>query len=113
MILYGGPGFLATFLDNADKQRIFDDDMLPRLKAGDFDGALLVALAAGGRRGDPRARPALERARQINAVAGLVVAPLVARPAHRQRRPGRGCATAAIRSTSTTRRSTWPARPRR
>src|SRR3954447_17345208 len=36
VILYGGPGFRATYLDNGEKQRIFDDEMLPRLKEGDF-----------------------------------------------------------------------------
>ena len=30
--LYGGPGYRAAFLDNSEKQRIFDEDMLPLLR---------------------------------------------------------------------------------
>ena len=51
----------------------------------------------------------LERARQIDAVVGLLGAPVVA-PRSSAGPAGRGSATAAIPSTSTTRRSTWPAR---
>jgi uncharacterized membrane protein YgcG len=78
VILYGGPGFRATFLDNAAKQRIFDEDMLPRLRAGDFDGALLVAMERVDAAATPENAAALERARQINAVVGLVGAPVIA-----------------------------------
>ena len=77
VILYGGSGFIATFLTNADKQRIYEDDMLPRLKAGDFDGALLVALERVDAAATPENAQKLDQARQINAVAGLVVAPLL------------------------------------
>ncbi len=78
VILYGGPGFRATFLDNAEKQAIFDDDMLPRLRNRDFDGALLVAIQRVDAAATPEHAQTLERARQLNAVAGLVVAPLLA-----------------------------------
>ncbi|HET7703965.1 MAG TPA: TPM domain-containing protein [Candidatus Limnocylindrales bacterium] len=77
VILYGGPGFRATFLDNAAKQRIFEVDMLPRLRAADFDGALIVAMERVDAAATPENAATLERARQINALAGLVVAPLV------------------------------------
>ncbi len=77
VILYGGPGFRATFLDNEAKQRIFDDDMLPSLRAGDFDGALLVAMERVDAAATPEHAATLERARQINAVIGLIGAPLV------------------------------------
>ncbi len=76
VILYGGPGFRATFLDNKAKQRIFDDDMLPRLRAGDLDGALLVALQRVDAAATPENAANLERARQLDAVVGLVGAPL-------------------------------------
>lgn len=76
-ILYGGPGFRATFLDNEAKQRIFDDDMLPRLRAGDFDGALLIAMERVDAAATPEHAATLERARQVNAVVGLIGAPLV------------------------------------
>lgn len=78
VILYGGPGFRATFLDNPAKQRIFDDDMLPRLKAGDLDGALLIAMQRVDAAATPEHAATLERARQVDAIAGLVVAPLLA-----------------------------------
>ena len=78
VILYGGPGFRATFLDNGEKQAIFDNDMLPRLRAGDFDGALLVAMTRVDAAATPEHAQTLERARQVNAVIGLVGAPLAA-----------------------------------
>jgi uncharacterized membrane protein YgcG len=78
VILYGGPGFLATFLSNADKQRIYENDMLPRLKAGDFDGAVLVALERVDAAATPENAQKLDQARQVNAIGGLVVAPLLA-----------------------------------
>lgn len=78
VILYAGPGFRATFLDNRAKQRIFEQDMLPRLRAGDFDGALLVALERVDAAATPANAAVLERARQIDAVVGLVVAPILA-----------------------------------
>jgi uncharacterized membrane protein YgcG len=77
VILYGGPGFRATFLDNEAKQRIFDEDMLPRLRAGDYDGALVVAMEEVNAAATPEHAAELERARQVNAVVGLVGAPLV------------------------------------
>lgn len=78
VILYGGPGYRAAYLDNAEKQRIFDEDMLPRLRAGDMDGALLVAIQRVDTNATPEHGRSLERARQLNAVVGLVGAPLVA-----------------------------------
>jgi uncharacterized membrane protein YgcG len=74
--LYGGPGYRAAFLDNSEKQAIFENDMLPRLKAADYDGALLVAMERVDAAATPEHAATLERARQINAVVGLVGAPL-------------------------------------
>jgi uncharacterized membrane protein YgcG len=76
VILYGGPGFRATFLDNRAKQQIFEDDMLPRLRSGDPDGALLVALERVDAAATPEHAATLERARQLDAAVGLVGAPL-------------------------------------
>ena len=42
--LYAGSGFRSAFLTDSDRQSIFDDDMMPLLKAGDFDGALKAAI---------------------------------------------------------------------
>ncbi|HET7472719.1 MAG TPA: TPM domain-containing protein, partial [Candidatus Limnocylindrales bacterium] len=78
VILYGGPGYRAAFLDNADKQRIYEEDMLPRLRAGDMDGALLVAIDRIDANATPEHAQTLETARQVNAVVGLVGGPLVA-----------------------------------
>ena len=78
VILYAGAGFRASILDNGEKQRIFDEDMLPLLRQGDYDGALLVALRQVDAAATPEHAATLERARQIDAVAGLLVAPLLA-----------------------------------
>jgi len=77
VILYGGPGFRATFLDNAEKQRIFDEGMLPLLRGGDLDGALLAAMSRVDAATTPEHAADLQRARQIDAVLGLLVAPLL------------------------------------
>jgi len=52
--------------------------MLPRLKAGDYDGALLVAMQRVDAAATPEHAQTLERARQVNAVVGLIGAPLAA-----------------------------------
>jgi hypothetical protein len=78
VILYGGPGYRAAFLDNAEKQQVYENDMLPRLKAGDMDGALLIALERVDANATPEHAATLERARQVNAVVGLVGAPVLA-----------------------------------
>jgi uncharacterized membrane protein YgcG len=77
VILYGGPGYRAAFLDNAEKQRIFEDDMLPRLRSGDLDGALLVALEKIDANATPEHAAKLQTARQIDAGVGLVGAPII------------------------------------
>jgi uncharacterized membrane protein YgcG len=77
VILYGGPGFRATFLDNAEKQRIFDEDMLPLLRNGNVDEALLVAMRRVDEATTPEHAATLERARQVDAVLGLLVAPML------------------------------------
>jgi uncharacterized membrane protein YgcG len=66
--LYAGPGFREAWLSNDDRQRIFENDMLPHLRDCDLDGALAAAMdkIAG-----------IPRFRQLNAVLGLVVAPAI------------------------------------
>jgi uncharacterized membrane protein YgcG len=73
--LYAGPGYRAAFLSNSERQAIFENDMLPRLRAGDFDGALLVAIERVDANATPEHAAELERARQIDAVVGLIGAP--------------------------------------
>lgn len=74
--LYAGPGFEATFLTNSERQAIFDDDMLPYLRNANFDGALGVALERIDAAATPENAARLETGRQINAVLGLIGAPV-------------------------------------
>jgi uncharacterized membrane protein YgcG len=74
--LYAAPGFEATYLTNAERQAIFDDDMLPFLRNADFDGALAIALQRIDAAATPENAARLQTARQINAVVGLIGAPI-------------------------------------
>jgi uncharacterized membrane protein YgcG len=66
--LYAGSGYRDAWLSDGDRQRIFENDMLPLLRECDMDGALLAAMdkVAG-----------VPSMRVVNAVLGLVVAPMV------------------------------------
>jgi len=75
--LYAGPGFRATFLTNAERQAIYDNDMLPYLRRADLDGAVLIAMHRVDNAATSAHAQTLETARQANAVLGLVGAPLV------------------------------------
>jgi uncharacterized membrane protein YgcG len=74
--LYAAPGFEAAYLSNSERQRIFDDNMLPRLLDADFDGALAIALDKIDRAATAEHAAELQGARQFNAVLGLVGAPV-------------------------------------
>ncbi len=75
--LDGAEGFKAAYLSQSDLQKIFDNDMLPRLREGDLDGALLVALSRIDAGTTPEAAARLRLARQIDAAVGLIGAPIV------------------------------------
>ncbi len=75
--LYAAPGFEAAFLSNSERQAIFDNDMLPHLRVADFDGALRVAIDKVDAAATPEHAASLQTARQVNAVVGLVGAPVV------------------------------------
>ena len=75
--LYAAPGFEATFLTNSDRQRIYEEDMLPHLREADFDGALDAAMAKVDDAATAENAAKLEAGRQFNAVLGLVGAPVV------------------------------------
>ena len=75
--LYAAPGFEAAYLSNAERQAIFDNDMLPHLRSADFDAALEVALQKVDAAATPEHAASLQTARQVNAVVGLVGAPIV------------------------------------
>ena len=75
--LYAAPGFEATYLSNSDRQAIFENDMLPHLREADFDGALTAAMAKVDAAATPENAARLQLGRQVNAVLGLVGAPIV------------------------------------
>lgn len=66
--LYAGSGYRDAWLSDDDRQRIFENDMLPHLRECDMDGALLAAMdkVAG-----------VPGMRVVNAVLGLLVAPVI------------------------------------
>jgi uncharacterized membrane protein YgcG len=76
--LYAGPGFRATFLTNEERQAIFENDMLPYLRSCNLDAALKVAMGRIDAAATPEHAGQLQAARQLNAVLGLIVAPLLA-----------------------------------
>ena len=75
--LYAAPGFEATYLSNSERQAIFDNDMLPLLLEADFDGAVAVALEKIDAAATAEHAAQLQTARQVNAVLGLVGAPVL------------------------------------
>lgn len=75
--LYAAPGFEATYLTNADRQKIFEDDMVPFLRDANFDGALDIAMQRIDAAATPENAARLQVGRQANAVIGLIGAPIV------------------------------------
>ncbi|MEA2578096.1 MAG: uncharacterized protein QOD78_1684, partial [Chloroflexota bacterium] len=75
--LYAAPGFEAAFLSNNDRQAIFENDMVPFLQQADFNGALGIALDRIDAAATPEHAAQLQAGRQVNAVLGLVGAPVV------------------------------------
>ena len=69
--LYAGSGFKAAFMSNADRQKVFDSDMLPRLKDADFDGALSVAMSDIDAAATQTHADELSRARIANSLVGF------------------------------------------
>jgi uncharacterized membrane protein YgcG len=74
--LYAAPGFAGSYLTNDERQRIFEEEMLPHLRGCDFDAALLAAMARIDASATADHARTLQLARQIDAATGLVVAPL-------------------------------------
>jgi len=74
--LYAAPGFETAFLSNSERQAIFDNDMLPHLRNADFDSALEVAMERIDAAATPEHAAQLQLARQVNAVVGLIGAPI-------------------------------------
>jgi len=69
--LYAAPGFQALYLTNEERQRIYDDDMLPLLREQRFDDALLVAMRRTDEAATADKAARLQAARQIDAVIGI------------------------------------------
>jgi uncharacterized membrane protein YgcG len=75
--LYAAPGFAATFLTNSERQQIFENDMLPHLRADEWDAALLAGMERIDEAATPENASRLAFGRQLNALVGLVLAPIV------------------------------------
>ena len=75
--LYAARGFAATFLTNGERQAIYEEDMLPFLRADDWDAAILVALDRIDAAATPENASRLQLGRQVNAVVGLLGTPIV------------------------------------
>jgi uncharacterized membrane protein YgcG len=75
--LYAAPGYRAAYLTNEERQAIFDQQMLPFLRECDFDAALLSAMREIDAAATAEHAQSLQLARQVDAMAGLVVAPLL------------------------------------
>lgn len=75
--LYAAPGFRETYLTNEERQRIYEDDMLPHLRAADFDAALDAAMVRIDAAATPENASRLAMGRAFNAALGLIGAPVV------------------------------------
>ncbi|HUP82857.1 MAG TPA: TPM domain-containing protein [Candidatus Limnocylindria bacterium] len=73
--LYAAPGYRAAYLSNDERQAIFDDDMVPYLRQCDENAALLASLDKIDAAATPEHAQALERARIIDAIFGIVAGP--------------------------------------
>jgi len=75
--LYAGSGYRAAYLTNEERQAVFDEQMLPLLRRCDLDGALLVATDAVDSNATAEHAGRITFFRQLDAVLGLVAAPLL------------------------------------
>ena len=70
--LYAAPGFEALYLTNEERQRIFDEEMLPLLQNQQFDAAVLAALGRVDEVATAENAAQLTFFRQLDAVIGIV-----------------------------------------
>jgi uncharacterized membrane protein YgcG len=75
--LYAAPGYRAAYLTNEERQAIYEREMLPHLRECDFGAALLAAMEDIDAAATAEHANSLQLARQVDAMAGLVVAPLL------------------------------------
>lgn len=70
--LYAAPGFAALYLTNEERQRIFDEEMLPLLRNQQFDAAVLAALRRVDEVATAENAAQLTFFRQLDAVIGII-----------------------------------------
>ena len=75
--LYAAPGYQAAYLTNAERQAIFENEMSPALRECDFDAAVISAMGEIDAAATAEHARDLRLARQVDAVAGLILAPLL------------------------------------
>ena len=74
--LYAGPGF-RNIVSNEQRQAIYENDMVPLLRGGDMDGAMLAGIARIDELATTDNANRLQLFRQANAAIGLIGGPLV------------------------------------
>lgn len=74
--LYGGAGFLRGYLSESDLQAVIDEVIVPAALQQQLPAGLILAVDAVGAAITPGATDRLNLLRQVNAVTGLVAAPL-------------------------------------
>jgi len=74
--LYAGPGF-RNIVSNEQRQAIYENDMVPLLRSGDVDGAMLTGIARIDELATTDNANRLQLFRQLDAVLGLVGGPLI------------------------------------
>ena len=74
--LFGGSGFVNSYASEEQLQAIIDDVFVPLAVGGQREEAIVETVEAVTRMTSPEVRAELERARQINAMLGLIGAPL-------------------------------------
>ena len=74
--LYAAPGYAAAYASNAERQEIFEDTMVPHLRACNEDAALLAAIERLDALATPEHARLLATTRFIDAAVGLVGGPV-------------------------------------
>jgi uncharacterized membrane protein YgcG len=74
--LYAGPGF-RNIVSNEQRQGIYENDMVPLLRSGDIDGAMLAGIARIDELATTDNANRLQLFRQANAAIGLIGGPLI------------------------------------
>ena len=73
---YAGAGFLRGYLSQGDLQQVIDEVIVPAAAQGQLGGGLISALDVVGSAITPGATDRLNLLRQVNAIVGLVGAPI-------------------------------------